>query len=282
MSIATAAGAPEAGTSIAARLASEATIENITYTLPVAPVPVPVPVPPIALVPDIPAPPVVAAVPAPTVTTPKDLGYPTSDDSFITGVHNIFASHNVGYTEMSALLRPALATGNLDSFVTDMEAILSPRDATLAKSLLEGVRDAQHTKQNAAMQVLHEAAGGTARYNAAAEWADRAGGDAATVLGEINNSTNPAIQKLLTGQLMEFYTKSGNDVPTTAPAIATSTNTGGVPTGDMQALEPITAREYAEGLKALMDTGRWNGQDLGAPNAVVVLRARAKQSGLAE
>lgn len=252
----------------------------LTEPAPPTPVPVPpVPVPPVAPVPD-----VVPTVPVNTLPVqPADLrskqGYPDDGDDNTTAVYDVFAKNNVPYDTMKLLLSNTLSTGNLDTFTSDMQGILAPVDAGVAKVLLTNVRDNAYAATNAANAVRHDAAGGKAAYDNMVAWAAGTP-ETQSIIDSLDAQQNPTIQKVLVGNLMLQFTNSGNNVNQAAPSVQTTTVTGGANVPQTAPLQTITQRQYAEALWKLTEDGVWDGTQGNEPAEVIELHKRAFNSKL--
>jgi hypothetical protein len=221
--------------------------------------------------------------PEPEVKTQEALRaeykYPEGDEA-TQAVYDVFAKNAVPYETMKLLLSNVLTTGNLDSFTADMNGILSPVDASVAKVLLGSIRDNSYAKNEATYAARYDAAGGKANYDNMVAWA-QGDPEAAAILSTIDTQENTSIQKLLVGNLMLNFNNSGNN-PAQGTTVQASTTSGGANEAPATRLEPITARQYAEELQKLCNNGEWNGETGSEPEAAKLLHKRAFASKLHE
>jgi hypothetical protein len=224
-----------------------------------------------------------APEPKPAVKTQEALRaeykYPEGDEA-TQAVYDVFAKNEVHYDTMQLLLSNVLTTGNLESFTADMQGILSPVDASVAKVLLGNIRDNAYAKNEATYTARYDAAGGKANYDNMVTWA-QGDPEAAAILSTIDTQENTSIQKLLVGNLMLNFNNSGNN-PAQGTTVQASTTSGGANEAPSTRLEPITARQYAEGLNKLCNDGEWNGETGSEPEAAKLLHKRAFASKLHE
>jgi len=199
-----------------------------------------------------------APIDVPTPPSTDSLGYPADVDEAFKDVLGVFKEKNIKFADVEMLLHETITSGDMNKLDTAaMDALLGSSSA-LVRMALQGALTTAKAGALKTASALYDIAGSEAQFNTAMASLQR-GEDPSkdTVIAGLS-SDNLAIQKLATEKMMSIFKASPNFTqPAQRVAGNNTTDGNGVPPSAV--VEPITQRQYADGLAALRKSGEWDG-----------------------